>query len=356
MLKRDTGKLVFATIQDRGDRIQLFISKAVVGDDALRRREGARPRRLGRRARHGHDDTHRRAVGQGRPRPAAVEGGPAAARQVARTDRHRHALPAAVRRSDRQRGGAAPLPRSATRSSPASAERCTSEGFIEVETPVLHVEAGGAHARPFVHPPQRARHGPVPADRARAPPQAADRRRDGARVRDRPDLPQRGHLDPPQPRVHDDGAVPGVRRLERRDGHHRAADHPGRAGRDRDDRRSRSAARRSTSPSRGRGCRCAAPSPARSGATSIRRSRSTTSGRSPTSTAPSTRPSGDGGKRHRVAVRGAVRGRHHPADVRDRSSGRDLTARRGRPQRSARRPSGSRSSSTPASSATATPS
>jgi lysyl-tRNA synthetase class 2 len=35
MLKRDTGKLVFATIQDRTDRIQLFVSKAVVGDDGF---------------------------------------------------------------------------------------------------------------------------------------------------------------------------------------------------------------------------------------------------------------------------------------------------------------------------------
>ena len=32
----------------------------------------------------------------------------------------------------------------------ASAARLTEHGFVEVETPVLHVEAGGAHARPFV--------------------------------------------------------------------------------------------------------------------------------------------------------------------------------------------------------------
>ena len=33
MLMRDSGKLVFATIRDRSGDIQLFVSKAVVGDD-----------------------------------------------------------------------------------------------------------------------------------------------------------------------------------------------------------------------------------------------------------------------------------------------------------------------------------
>ena len=33
MLKRDSGKLIFATIRDRSGEVQLFISKAVVGDD-----------------------------------------------------------------------------------------------------------------------------------------------------------------------------------------------------------------------------------------------------------------------------------------------------------------------------------
>ena len=37
MLKRDTGKLIFADLRDRSDHIQLFISKAVVGDEAFAR-------------------------------------------------------------------------------------------------------------------------------------------------------------------------------------------------------------------------------------------------------------------------------------------------------------------------------
>ena len=35
MLKREQGKLIFATVRDRSDEIQLFVSKAVVGDDAF---------------------------------------------------------------------------------------------------------------------------------------------------------------------------------------------------------------------------------------------------------------------------------------------------------------------------------
>ena len=48
LLKRDTGKLVFATIVERGVELQLFISKAVVGDEGI---DGAQRARLaGRRA------------------------------------------------------------------------------------------------------------------------------------------------------------------------------------------------------------------------------------------------------------------------------------------------------------------
>ena len=46
------------------------------------------------------------------------------------------------------------------------------------------------------HPPQRARPGPVPARGAGAVPQAPGRRRPGARLRDQPQLPQRGRVAP----------------------------------------------------------------------------------------------------------------------------------------------------------------
>ena len=53
---------------------------------------------------------------------------------------------------------------------------------------------GGALARPFTDPPQRARPRLLPAHRRRAVPEAPDRRRAGAGVRDRQGLPQRGLL------------------------------------------------------------------------------------------------------------------------------------------------------------------
>ena len=35
MLRREQGKLIFATMLDRSGEIQLFVSKAVIGDDAF---------------------------------------------------------------------------------------------------------------------------------------------------------------------------------------------------------------------------------------------------------------------------------------------------------------------------------
>ena len=35
MLMRDSGKLVFATVRDRDDEVQLFVSKAVIGDEGF---------------------------------------------------------------------------------------------------------------------------------------------------------------------------------------------------------------------------------------------------------------------------------------------------------------------------------
>ncbi|MFN9954621.1 MAG: OB-fold nucleic acid binding domain-containing protein, partial [bacterium] len=35
MLSRDQGKLIFVTLQDRTDTVQLFVSKSVVGEEAF---------------------------------------------------------------------------------------------------------------------------------------------------------------------------------------------------------------------------------------------------------------------------------------------------------------------------------
>ena len=149
MLKRDTGKLVFATILDRSDQVQLFISKAVTGDDhfadvkeldlgdwvgvegtVMTTRKGelsvkaANIQLLSKAVRplpdkwHGLTDVDTRF----RQRYADLIVNEEARRHF----EIRHAVVASFRRT------------------------LHDQGFIEVETPVLHLEAGGAHARPFV--------------------------------------------------------------------------------------------------------------------------------------------------------------------------------------------------------------
>ena len=148
LLKRDQGKLIFATLRDRDDEIQLFVSKAVVGDDLFARigeldlgdwvgvtgtvmttRKGelsvkvAGFELLAKALRplpdkwHGLTDTDTRY----RQRYADLISNDDARRAFA----VRHAIIASFRKT------------------------LAAKGFIEVETPVLHVEAGGAHARPF---------------------------------------------------------------------------------------------------------------------------------------------------------------------------------------------------------------
>lgn len=149
MLKRDQGKLIFATLQDRSGDIQLFVSKAVVGDEAfaaiaeldlgdwvgvtgtvMTTRKGELSIKvaslvlLSKAVRplpdkwHGLTDTDTRY----RQRYADLIGNEESRRMFA----VRHSVIASFRRTLHERG------------------------FIEVETPVLHMEAGGAHARPFL--------------------------------------------------------------------------------------------------------------------------------------------------------------------------------------------------------------
>ena len=149
MLQRDSGKLVFATILDRSDQVQLFISKAVIGDagfddvkeldlgdwvgvhgTVMTTRKGElsikadRVVLLAKAIRplpdkwHGLTDTDTRF----RQRYADLIMND----EARRVFEVRHEVIASFRRT------------------------LHGEGFIEVETPVLHVEAGGAHARPFI--------------------------------------------------------------------------------------------------------------------------------------------------------------------------------------------------------------
>ncbi len=149
MLRREQGKLIFATMVDRGGEVQLFVSKSVIGDEAfsafgefdlgdwlgvegtvMTTRKGElsvkvdRVELLAKAVRpmpdkwHGLTDVDTRF----RQRYADL----IVNEEARRAFRIRHEIIASFRRM------------------------LQSAGFIEVETPVLHVEAGGAHARPFV--------------------------------------------------------------------------------------------------------------------------------------------------------------------------------------------------------------
>jgi lysyl-tRNA synthetase class 2 len=148
MLSRDQGKLIFVTLQDRTDTVQLFVSKSVVGEEAfdeinaldlgdwvgvhgtvMTTRKGELSVKvsscvlLAKAVRplpdkwHGITDTDTRY----RQRYADL----IVNEESRRMFEVRHAMIASFRRTLAERH------------------------FIEVETPVLHVEAGGAHARPF---------------------------------------------------------------------------------------------------------------------------------------------------------------------------------------------------------------
>jgi len=146
--KRDSGKLLFATVRDRDDEIQLFISKGVIGDDAfgaakeldlgdwvgvegtvMTTRKGelsvkvTRLQLLAKAVRPLPDKWHGLTDTDTRFRQRYVD--LIVNDEARRAFEVRHEVIASFRRT------------------------LQSHGYVEVETPVLHVEAGGAHARPF---------------------------------------------------------------------------------------------------------------------------------------------------------------------------------------------------------------
>ena len=194
--------------------------------------QAARFRRLGRRRRapvpHQDQRAHHLGVAPALPRqvPAAAAG------EVARPHRHRDPVPPALSRSHRQ-PRLAPRVRDAEphhRGDPRVHDGARlSRGRDADDAADRRRRAGAA-----VHDAsQHARHGSLPAHRARAVPQAADRRRHRAGLRDQPQLPERGHLDAAQPRVHDDGVLRGLRRLPGADDDDRGDDRDGGAAGDR---------------------------------------------------------------------------------------------------------------------------
>jgi lysyl-tRNA synthetase, class II len=148
MLKRDSGKLVFATVRDRTGDVQLFISKAVVGEDAF-----AAIKSLDLGDWIGADGTVMTTrKGELSVKPERVELLSKAIRPM--PDKW-HGLTDTDTRF-RQRYADLIVNDDARRNFEIRHETVASfrrtlaaHGFIEVETPVLHPEVGGAHARPF---------------------------------------------------------------------------------------------------------------------------------------------------------------------------------------------------------------
>ena len=95
---------------------------------------------------------------------------------------------------------------------------CDEQGYVEFEGPVLQTRGRRRERAPVHHVPRGARPADEAADLAGAVSQADAGGRRRARVRDRPQLPQRGHRPRPQPGVHDARGLSRVRRLPHDDG------------------------------------------------------------------------------------------------------------------------------------------
>jgi len=148
MLLRQQGKLVFATLRDRTGDLQLFASRAVLGDDGF---TAVRDLDLGDWV--GVDGTVMTTrTGELSVKVEAVE---LLAKAVRPLPDKWHGLTDPDTRL-RQRYADLIVNDEARRAFEVrhavigSFRRTLHEhGFVEVETPVLHVDAGGAHARPF---------------------------------------------------------------------------------------------------------------------------------------------------------------------------------------------------------------
>ncbi|CFP73812.1 Uncharacterised protein [Bordetella pertussis] len=187
---------------------------------------------MGHRRHHRHrgaglQDQQGRAVGARQLGAPAVEVAASAARQVPWRGRPGAALPPALRRPHHDRRHPPHLrgAQQGRRRHPPGHAQCGLSRSRDADAAPDSRWRGGQALR---DPPQCAGHADVPAHRARALPQAPDRRRLRARVRNQPQLPQRGGEPAPQPRVHHDGVLRRVRRLSLADGLHRGPDPPGR--------------------------------------------------------------------------------------------------------------------------------
>ena len=224
MLKRVMGKASFATLQDATSRIQLYVTRDAIGEEAYADfKKMDLGDILGAEGTLMKTKTGELSVKVDEAAPADQE--PAsAARQVPRHGRPGAEVSPALRRPDHRRS----RPHALRRPQPRRQRPARIHGRQRL--PRSRDADAAPHPRrrqcqALQDAPQRARPGDVPAHRARAVPEAPDRRRLRARVRDQPELPQRRHLGAAQPRVHDDGVLRGLLELPGPDGLHRD-DHP----------------------------------------------------------------------------------------------------------------------------------
>jgi lysyl-tRNA synthetase class 2 len=148
VLLRRQGRLTFATLRDRDGEVQLFVSRAVLGEQAHARFDALD---LGDWVGvEGHVMTTRRGelsvkVDHFELLAKALRPLPDKWRGLVDVDtRYRQRYVDLIVNEDARRAFA-------VRHAVVASMRRTldARGYLEVETPVLHVEAGGAHARPF---------------------------------------------------------------------------------------------------------------------------------------------------------------------------------------------------------------
>ena len=217
VLKRDMGKLVFATLRDRDGDLQLVLNAAdVPAEDLALFQEVDLGDIIGATGRVGTTRkgelsvfVQRWAMLTKALRPLAREvGGPAGSRSAATSP---------VSASDQRRSPPPGVPgaRGGAQDDAPGARRT----WVRRVRGADAADDRGRRERPAVHDASpRARHPVEAADQPGAVSEADARRRCRAGLRARPQLPQRGHRPRSQPRVHDARGLPGLRRLPHDDG------------------------------------------------------------------------------------------------------------------------------------------
>ena len=255
---RGHGKAAFIDLSDGDGRLQAHLRRDVLGEETFSLLDNLDLGRLLGRRRGAVPDPDQRADGEGRAAGSAGQGAAPLAREVARPHRSRAARPAALPRPRHQPGVAPglPGPRRRRAGDPHLPRGARLHRGRDADDAAHPRRRHGAAVR---HPPQHPGPRPLPPHRARALPQAAGGGRDRAGLRDQPQLPQRGDLDPPQPRVHDARVLLGLRRLPEPHGPHRGDALPGRRRRWPAPRCCPGARSTSTWRARGGAWRCARP-------------------------------------------------------------------------------------------------